>query len=150
MLTDLNPFDMAKERSEKCSICCPRQTKCHVRWSGILSLVSASHTHSSHTELEFISSMLEAVRNDALQHASGLAERTEETETAGQATGLCHTVQPLPSVVTVMYFFYAYPRPTDTHVLEGMGKSYGSFLSSMFYAQLQNPKVLKERNNTQL
>lgn len=144
MLTDLNPFDMAKERSKKkCSISCHHQTKCHVRWSGVLSLVP-----DSHTELELISSTLESVRNDALQHASGLAERTEETEKTGQPTGLRHTVSTASLRVTVMYFFHAHSRPADTHVLEGMGKSFGSFLSSMFYAQLQNPKVLKARNNT--
>lgn len=88
MLTDLNPFDMAKERSEKkYSISCHHQTKCHVRWSGVLSPVP-----DSHTELELISSTLESVRNDALQHASGLAERTEQTEKTGQPTGLRHTV----------------------------------------------------------
>lgn len=150
MFTYLNPFDMAKERSKKkCSISCHRQTKCHVRWSGVLSLVPDSHTavtqswsslaaHLSRSEM-MLFSMLLAWQN---------VQRKERWQSRRPAYAT--HFQPLPSVATVTYFFCAYPQPTDTHVLEGMGKSYGSFLSSMFYAQLQNPKILKERNNTQL
>lgn len=64
------------------------QMTCPLVWG---SESCAWQSHSSHTELELISSTLESVRNDALQHASGLAERTEETEKTGQTSGLRHT-----------------------------------------------------------
>lgn len=148
MLTDLNPFDMAKERSKKkCSISCHHQTKCHVRWSGVLSLVPDSHTAVTRS---WSSLAARWSRSEMMLYSMLLAWQNVQRRQRRQGRQPAYAThfQPLPSVVTVMYFFHAYPRPSDTHVLEGMGKSFGSFLSRMFYAQLQNPKVLKARNNT--